>query len=93
MTAPIWDDPALMSKYVDINLDTDCVRRGITIAQKAHEIGDKTMIHYSFPTHLAKEVISQRKDAMQKTCKELLMHWVEFVTPECQTGGGTSPMF
>lgn len=92
MTAPIWDDPALMSKYVDINLDTDWVRRGITIAQKAHEIGDKTMIHYSFPTHLAKEVISQRKDAMEKTCKELGMQWVEVATPDPQTGNGTGPM-
>jgi hypothetical protein len=92
MTAPIWDDPALMSKYVDVNLDTDWVRRGVAIAQKGHEMGAKTMIHYSFPTHLAKEVISQRKDSMEKTCKELGMQWVEVVTPDPQTGDGTGPM-
>ena len=92
MTAPIWDDPALMSKYVDVNLDTDWVKRGIAIAQKAKEMGAKTMIHYSFPTHLAKEVVSQRKDAMEKTCKELGMQWVEVVTPDPQTGNGTGPM-
>ena len=92
ITAPIWDDPALMSKYVDVNLDTDWVRRGRTIATKAHEQGAKTIIHYSFPTHLAKEVISQRKDAMQKTAQELGMEWVEVVTPDPQTGNGTGPM-
>lgn len=92
MTAPIWDDPALMSKYVDVNLDTDWVRRGQAIATQAHKMGAKTMIHYSFPTHLAKEVISQRKDAMQKTCEELGMEWVEVVTPDPQTGNGTGPM-
>jgi len=92
MTAPIWDDPALMSKYVDVNLDTDWVRRGVSIATKAHEQGAKTIIHYSFPTHLAKEVISQRKDAMLKTAKELGMNWVEVVTPDPQTGNGTGPM-
>lgn len=92
MTAPIWDDPALMSKYVDVNLDTDWVRRGVSIATKAHEQGAKTIIHYSFPTHLAKEVISQRKDAMEKTAKELGMTWVEVVTPDPQTGNGTGPM-
>lgn len=92
MTAPIWDDPALMSQYVDVNLDTDWVRRGKTIATKAHEQGAKTIIHYSFPTHLAKEVISQRKDAMQKTAEELGMQWVEVVTPDPQTGNGTGPM-
>lgn len=92
MTAPIWDDPALMSQYVDVNLDTDWVRRGESIATKAHEMGAKTIIHYSFPTHLAKEVISQRKDAMQRTCEELGMEWVEVVTPDPQTGNGTGPM-
>ncbi|CFX96184.1 Protein of unknown function DUF3798 [Syntrophomonas zehnderi OL-4] len=92
MTAPIWDDPALMSKYVDFNLDTDWVKRGQAIATQAHAMGAKTMIHYSFPTHLAKEVIAQRKDAMQKTCKELGMQWVEVVTPDPQTGNGTGPM-
>ncbi len=92
MTAPIWDDPALMSQYVDVNLDTDWVRRGTAIATKAKEMGAKTMIHYSFPTHLAKEVIAQRKDAMEKTCKAQGMQWVEVVTPDPQTGNGTGPM-
>lgn len=92
MTAPIWDDPVLMSKYVDVNLDTDWVRRGETIARKAHEMGAKTFIHYSFPTHLAKEVIAQRKDMMEKTCRELGVGWVEVVTPDPQTGDGTGPM-
>ncbi len=92
ITAPIWDDPVLMSKYVDVNLDTDWVKRGETIAKKAQEMGAKTFIHYSFPTHLAKEVIAQRKDMMQKTCKELGMEWVEVATPDPQTGNGTGPM-
>jgi len=92
MTAPIWDDPVLMSKYVDVNLDTDWVKRGETIAQKAYSMGAKTVIHYSFPTHLAKEVIAQRKDMMKKTCELLGIKWVEVVTPDPQTGNGTGPM-
>lgn len=92
MTAPIWDDPVLMSKYVDVNLDTDWVKRGEAIAKKAHEMGAKTLIHYSFPTHLAKDVISQRKAAMEKTAKGLGMEWVEVITPDPQTGNGTGPM-
>ena len=48
ITAPIWDDPVLMSQYVDLNLDTDWVRRGgQAIATQAHAMGAKTMIHYS----------------------------------------------
>ncbi|KAF1085154.1 hypothetical protein SPSYN_01290 [Sporotomaculum syntrophicum] len=92
MTAPIWDDPVLMSKYVDVNLDTDMIGRGETIARKAHEMGAQTIIHYSFPTHLAKEMISQRKNMMEKTANQLGMQWVEVVTPDPQTGDGTGPM-
>ncbi|TJX13745.1 DUF3798 domain-containing protein [Tissierella creatinini] len=92
ITAPIWDDPELMAKYVDINLDTDWARRGVTIVEKAHDMGAKTFIHYSFPTHLAKEVISLRKDTMKETAEKLGMEFVEVVTPDPQTGDGTAPM-
>ena len=67
-------------------------KKGQAIATQAHAMGAKTMIHYSFPTHLSKEVIAQRKDAMQKTSNELGMQWVEVVTPDPQTGNGTGPM-
>ncbi len=92
ITAPIWDDPVLMSKYVDVNLDTDMIRRGEIIAREAYDMGAKTIIHYSFPTHLAKEMIAQRKAMMEKTANELGMQWVEIVTPDPQTGDGTGPM-
>jgi hypothetical protein len=73
ITAPIWDDPVLMSKHIDLCLDTDWIRRGETIVRKAQKMGAKTFIHYSFPTHLAKEAISMRKSMMEKTCAELGM--------------------
>lgn len=92
VTAPIWDDPDMMSKYIDINLDTDWGRRGDTIVTKAHEMGAKTFIHYSFPTHLAKEAISKRKDMMKATCEKFGMTFVEVVTPDPQTGDGVGPM-
>ena len=44
------DDPKLLNEYVDIAITTDWVRRGVTIPTKAHEMGAKTFIHYSFPT-------------------------------------------
>lgn len=92
ITAPIWDDPDMMAQYVDINLDTDWARRGVTITEKAQKMGAKTFIHYSFPTHLAKEAISKRKDMMKETCEKLGMTFVEVVTPDPQTGDGVGPM-
>lgn len=92
ITAPIWDDPDMMAEYIDINLDTDWIRRGETIAKKAHEMGAKTFIHYSFPTHLSTESVSKRRDMMKETCEELGMTFVEVNTPDPQTGDGTTAM-
>jgi hypothetical protein len=92
VTAPIWDDPDMMAEYIDINLDTDWIRRGETIATKAHEMGAKTFVHYSFPTHLSTESVSKRRDMMKETSEKLGMKFVEVVTPDPQTGDGATAM-
>lgn len=92
ITAPIWDDPDMMVKYVDLCLDTDWVRRGITIPEKAKKMGAKTFIHYSFPTHMAKEVLAKRRDTMEKSCERLGMKFVDLNTPDPTTGAGATPM-
>lgn len=92
ITAPIWDDPDMMAKYVDLALDTDWVKRGVTIPTKAQKMGAKTFIHYSFPTHMAKEVLAKRRDLMRETCGKLGMQFVEVLTPDPQAGAGRSVM-
>ena len=92
ITAPIWDDPDMMAKYVDLALDTDWVQRGISIPTKAQQMGARTFIHYSFPTHMAKEVLAKRRDMMKTTCGKLGMQFVEVTTPDPTTGAGPSPM-
>lgn len=92
ITAPIWDDPDMMAKYVDLALDTDWLRRGETIPAKAQKMGAKTFIHYSFPTHMAKELLVKRRDAMKATSAKLGMTFVEVSTPDPQTGNGPSAM-
>lgn len=92
ITAPIWDDPDMMAKYVDLSLDTDWVARGRSIPAKAKKMGAKTFIHYSFPTHMAKEVLAKRRDMMKQTCEKVGMKFVEISTPDPTTGAGASPM-
>lgn len=92
VTAPIWDDPDMMSKYIDINLDANWAKRGETIVLKAKEMGAKTFIHYSFPTHLSKESVAKRRDMMKETCKKEGLEFVEIMTPDPQTGQGPAPM-
>ena len=92
ISSAIYDEPDMMSENIDLNLDMDAIRRGETIPKKAYEMGAKTFIHYSFPTHLAKPTITARRDQMKKTCEELGMEFVEVITPDPQTGNGPEAM-
>lgn len=86
------DDPQLLNDYVDLAINTDWVRRGVTIPTKAYEMGARTFIHYSFPTHMVSESKVQRRDMMKATCEELGMEFVEVMTPDPQTGNGKAAM-
>ena len=92
ITAPIWDDPDMMAKYVDLAFDTDWLKRGESIPTKAQKMGAKTFIHYSFPTHMAKELLSKRRDKMKETCEKLGMKFVDVSTPDPQAGSGRAAM-
>ncbi|UNC90856.1 DUF3798 domain-containing protein [Candidatus Contubernalis alkaliaceticus] len=92
ITAPIWDDPDAMANYIDLCLDTDWLRRGDTIAQKAYDMGAKTYIHYSFPTHMSKELIANRHGKMKETAERLGMEFVELMTPDPHGGDSYSAM-
>ena len=92
ISAPIFDEPEMMSKYIDLNLDTNWLERGRTIVEKANKMGAKTFVHYSFPTHLSKPLISARQDKMKETCEKLGMKFVEVVTPDPQTGDSVEAM-
>lgn len=87
ITAPIWDDPDQMANYVDLALDTDAVRRGENIVNKAKDMGAKTFVHYSFPSHMAKELLAKRRDVMEAECEKLGMDFVLIMTPDPTTDG------
>lgn len=90
--ASVMDDPVMMDRYIDFSIDTDWVRRGEGIAKRAHDLGADTLLHYSFPTHMSREVIVQRRDSMKRAAEELGMNFVEVTTPDPQTGSGAAPM-
>lgn len=92
ITAPIWDDPDAMANYIDLCLDTNWLKRGETIAKKAYDMGAKTYIHYSFPTHMSRELIANRHSKMKDTAESLGMEFVELMTPDPQGGDTYSAM-
>lgn len=76
------EDPLLISEKADICLELDQLKRGETIMELAHEMGAKKFIHYSFPRHMAMELLSQRRDKMVETAEALGIDFIEVDSPD-----------
>lgn len=76
------EDPHQVAEYADVCIITDDLKRGETIVDLAHEMGAETFIHYSFPRHMAQELLSRRKDIMQARAKEHGMGFIYVNAPD-----------
>lgn len=76
------DDADIIADRADIVINTDDLGRGETIIRLAHEMGAKTFIHYSFPRHMAIDLLAQRRDIMKDVAAELGMEFLEVDAPD-----------
>ena len=81
------EEPYLLAGIADIVFDIDHVTRGKTIVQKSKDMGAKTIVHFSFPRHMANPLYVKRREFMEATAKELGMQFV-FVNAPDPTGEG-----
>lgn len=84
------EEPYMIAGKADIIYELDQPMRGRTIIEKAHEMGAKTFIHYSFPRHMSYPLLATRRDLMEATCKEFGIEFV-FVNAPDPTGEGGVP--
>lgn len=76
------EDVKLMESKADIMFETDNLARGRTIVQLAKELGATHFLHYSFPRHMSMELLAQRRQIMEDTCKELGIEFVFVTAPD-----------
>lgn len=76
------EDPDTIAARGDIMLELDQVQRGENIVQSAYDMGAKTFVHYSFPRHLAMQLLAARREAMVKKAEELGMKFVDVDAPD-----------
>lgn len=76
------EDPAMISQYADIVLETDNITRGVTVMELAKEMGAETFIHYSFPRHMSLELLAQRRDKLKETAQRIGINFVEVDAPD-----------
>lgn len=76
------EDPYLVAREATISLIPDNLGRGRTIVELAKKMGATHFLHYSFPRHMSYELLAQRRDIMEDTCKELGMEFVFVTAPD-----------
>lgn len=84
------DEPDVITSKAAFVLDQDERGMGIRMIEKAHEWGLENFVHYSFPRHMARSVISARVDDMKALCQEYGINFVEETAPDPTGDSGTT---
>lgn len=84
------EDPNILAKAADIVVGMDYVGMGAEVAETAREMGAATMVHYSFPRHMANPIYLARHDTMKAKCEELGIQFVDGTSPDPMGEGGLS---
>ena len=84
------EDPAVISAAADIVMYADEVAQGDTIMEKCAEWGVDVLIHYSFPRHMAMELIVGRHELLQQNADALGIELVDVTAPDPTAEAGLS---
>lgn len=84
------EDPAVIAEASDIVMYADEVMQGDTIMEKCAEWGVEVFIHYSFPRHMAMELIVARHELLQANADALGIELVDVNAPDPTAEAGVS---
>lgn len=84
------EDPEVVAPRADIAYELNQIQRGTSIMDTAHDMGAKTFVHYSFPRHMAMQLLAARRDEMKKRAEELGMTFVEVDAPDPLSDAGVA---
>ena len=84
------EDPAVIAAASDIVMYADEVAQGDTIMETCANWGIDVLIHYSFPRHMAMELIVGRHELLQKNADALGIELVDVTAPDPTAEAGLS---
>ncbi len=84
------EDPAVIAGAADIVMYADEVAQGDSIMEKCAEWGIEVFIHYSFPRHMAMELIVARHELLQANADALGIELVDVTAPDPTAEAGLS---
>ena len=84
------EDPAVISAASDIVMYADEIAQGDAIMEKCAEWGIEVFIHYSFPRHMAMELIVGRYQLLEANAEALGIELVPVTAPDPTAEAGLS---
>ena len=76
------EDPAVIAEAADIVMYADEIKQGDSIMETCANWGIDVFIHYSFPRHMAMELIVGRHDLMVENAAALGIEFVDVTAPD-----------
>ena len=84
------EDPAVISAAADVVMYADEAKQGDTIMETCANWGSDVLIHYSFPRHMAMELIVARHELLQENADALGIELVDVTAPDPTAEAGLS---
>ena len=84
------EDPAVIAAAADVVMYADEAKQGDTIMETCANWGIDVLIHYSFPRHMAMELIVARHELLEKNAEALGIEMVDVTAPDPTAEAGLS---
>lgn len=82
--------PDVICAAADLVFHPDVGNMGTEVAEAAGQMGAKTLVHYSFPRHMAQPLNILRHDNMKSKCEELGIVFVDGTSPDPMSDAGVA---
>lgn len=84
------EDPSVISAAADVVMYADEAKQGDTIMETCANWGIDVFIHYSFPRHMAMELIVARHELLKENAEALGIEMVDVTAPDPTAEAGLS---
>ena len=84
------EDPAVIAAAADVVMYADEAKQGDTIMETCANWGIDVFIHYSFPRHMAMELIVARHELLEQNAEALGIEMVDVTAPDPTAEAGLS---
>ena len=79
-----------IARQADLVMAMDDLMMGPVMVRRAHDLGAKTFVHYSFPRHMAQVTLSARRKLIMEECEKLGIEYFDATAPDPTNAEGAA---